>query len=145
MHHPLEKSKLMTMQSMHFDQALYNIHKRDPRFAPDAYAFLKQALDYTVTEHTKKDPDMSQHVTAKELLDGFRRLAISEYGPMASTLFAEWGIQSCTHVGDMVFNLIEEGMFGKQDSDNRNDFHDAYDFHDVFILPYLPTSSTLKL
>ena len=129
---------------MHFDQALYNILKRDPRFAPDAYAFLKQALDYTVTEHTKEDPEMSQHVTAKELLNGFRALAINEYGPMASTLFNEWGIHSCSHIGDMVFNLIEEGMFGKQDSDNRSDFTDVYDFHEAFILPYLPKSATLK-
>ena len=129
---------------MHFDQALHNILKRDSRFAPDAYAFLKQALDFTVTEHTKHDPDMSQHVTAKELLNGFRKLAINEYGPMASTLFSEWGIHSCAHIGDMVFNLIEEGMFGKQDSDDRNDFAEAYGFHEAFVLPYLPKSAAVK-
>ena len=144
MHPLIQNPTLIAMQSMHFDQALYKIHKRDPRFAPDAYAFLKQALDFTVTEHTKKDPDMSQHVTAKELLDGFRKLAISEYGPMASTLFSEWGVNSCSNIGDMVFNLIEEGMFGKQDSDNRKDFIEVYDFHDAFVQPYLPKSASLK-
>ncbi|MGJ8672621.1 Minf_1886 family protein [Rubritalea sp.] len=128
------------MQSMHFDQALQNILKRDSRFSPDGYSFLKQALDYTVTEHTKHDPDMSQHVTAKELLDGFRNLALEEYGPMASTLLAEWGIHNCSHVGDMVFLLIQEGMFGKQDSDRRDDFSEAYDFNEVFVAPYLPKS-----
>lgn len=131
---------LLTMQPMHLDQALQNILKRDPRFSADAYGFLKQALDFTVTEHTKHDPDMSQHVTAQELLAGFRDLAINEYGPMASTLLNEWGIKSCSDVGDMVFLMIEEGMFGKQDSDDRNDFQSGYDFHVAFVKPYLPKS-----
>ena len=129
---------------MHFDQALQNILQRDSRFSPDGYGFLKQALDFTVTEHTKTDPDMSQHVTAKELLFGFRDLALKEYGPMASTLLSEWGIQNCGHVGDMVFLLIEEGMFGKQDSDTREDFGEVYDFHEAFVAPYLPKSSTSR-
>lgn len=130
---------------MHFDQALQNILQRDSRFSPDAYAFLKQALDYTVTEHTKTDPDMSQHVTAKELLLGFRDLALTEYGPMAATLLSEWGVKSCTDIGDMVFNLIQEGMFGKQDSDNQSDFSEVYGFHDAFVAPYLPKSKTQKV
>ena len=133
------------MQSMHFDQALQNILQRDTRFSLDGYGFLKQALDYTVTEHTKTDPDMSQHVTAKELLSGFRDLALKEYGPMAATLFSEWGIENCSHVGDMVFLLIEEGMFGKQDSDRREDFAEVFDFHETFVTPYLPKSPKLKL
>lgn len=129
---------------MHFEQALQNIVQRDPRFSVDSYAFLKQALDHTVTEHSKKDPSMSQHVTARELLIGFKELALKEYGPMASTLLEEWGIKNCSNIGDMVFNLIEEGMFGKQDSDSRDDFSELYDFHEAFVLPYLPKSAFVK-
>ncbi len=129
---------------MHFDQALKSILQRDARFAPDAYAFLKQALDFTVTEHMKTDPDMSQHVTAKELLLGFKKLALQEYGPMAATLFSEWGVKSCSDIGNMVFYLIEEGMFGKQDSDNKSDFSEVYCFHDAFVAPYLPKSLATK-
>lgn len=128
------------MHPMHLDQALQNILHREPRFAADAYGFLKQALDFTVTEHTKHDPEMSQHVTAQELLAGFRDLAINEYGPMASTLLNEWGVTSCSDIGDMVFMMIEEGMFGKQDSDDRNDFKGGYDFHQAFVTPFLPNS-----
>ncbi|MFD2158652.1 Minf_1886 family protein [Rubritalea tangerina] len=129
---------------MHFEQALKNIIERDQRFSPDAYLFLKQALDHTVEEHTKTDPDMSQHVTAKELLLGFKELALKEFGPMASTLFSEWGLSQCSDIGDMVFNLIEEGMFGKQDSDKRSDFVELYAFHDAFVAPYLPKSISNK-
>lgn len=125
---------------MHFDQALKNISQRDRRFDIAAYYFLKQALDYTVSEYAKKDPEASQHVTAADLLFGFRDLALREFGPMAASLFSEWGVTCCSDIGDMVFLLIEEGMFGKQDSDNRNDFAELYDFKEVFTAPYLPKS-----
>lgn len=123
---------------MHFSQAVKNILQRDTRFDPGAYEFLKQALDYTVTEHAKHAPSTSQHVTAAELLTGFKDLALKEYGPMASTLLNEWGLESCNDVGDMVFLLIEEGMFGKQDSDQRQDFTEVFDFHQAFVAPFLP-------
>lgn len=128
------------MQPVHFDQALRNICKRDDRFHPEAYDFLKQALDYTVTQHQKSENSPDHHVTASELLVGFKNLAIKEFGPMASTLFEEWGITSCEDIGDMVFMLIEEGMFGKQDSDSRDDFRNIYDFQEAFVTPYLPRS-----
>ena len=63
---------------------------------------------------------------------------------MAFTLLREWGVHSCSDVGDMVFELIEEGMFGKQDSDTREDFADHYDFAEAFLLPYLPDGVSLE-
>ena len=38
----------------------------------------------------------------------------------------------------MVFLLIAEGMFGKQDSDSREDFIEYFSFDDVFVTPFLP-------
>lgn len=135
---------IYAMQSMHLEQALQNIISKDPRFSADAYEFLKQALDFTVTEHQKHDPEMTQHVSALELLAGFRDLALKEYGPMASTLLTEWGVESCEHIGDMVFNMIAEGMFGKQDSDKRSDFAAGYSFQEAFVQPFLPKSQQKK-
>ena len=57
---------------------------------------------------------------------------------MALTLLQEWGVTQCSDVGDMVFELIEEGMFGRQDSDTREDFANHYDFSEAFLSPYLP-------
>jgi len=133
------------MQPMHFDQSVRNILKKDSRFQKEAYEFLKQALDHTVSEHEKSNPNQDQHVTAAELLIGFRDLALKEYGPMASTLLDEWGITTCQHIGDMVFLLIEEGMFGKQDSDSHSDFTEIYDFNTTFIQPFLPKTLQKKL
>ncbi|GAA5494233.1 Verruc_Plancto-restricted protein [Rubritalea squalenifaciens DSM 18772] len=131
------------MQPVHFDQALRNIYNRDQRFRPEAFEFLKQALDYTVTDHEKNNAISGQHVTASQLLSGFRDLALKEFGPMAATLFEEWGITSCEDIGDMVFMLIDEGMFGKQDSDSRDDFQNIYDFQEVFVEPFLPKSAKI--
>ena len=57
---------------------------------------------------------------------------------MAHTLLHEWGVHSCRDLGDMVFHLIEEGMFGKQDSDTKDDFRDIFNFEDAFRTPFLP-------
>ncbi len=127
------------MKPLHFDQAVHNIRERDPRFETEAYTFLSEALNTTVSTITEsKQPN--RHVTAQELLFGFRDLALKEYGPMAITLLEEWGLDKTADIGDMVFQLIGEGMFGKQDSDTIEDFHDVFDFQDAFTRPYLPRS-----
>jgi len=57
---------------------------------------------------------------------------------MAGTLMNEWNVKQCEDVGKMVFNLVEEGMFGKQDSDKKEDFIPLYTFYDAFTAPFLP-------
>ena len=127
------------MKPLHFDQAVKNIRERDARFETEAYTFLSEALNTTVSKLTEsKQPN--RHVTAQELLFGFRDLALKEYGPMAITLLEEWGLKQTADIGDMVFQLIEEGLFGKQDSDAIEDFHGVFDFQEAFTQPYQPKS-----
>jgi uncharacterized repeat protein (TIGR04138 family) len=57
---------------------------------------------------------------------------------MASTLMEEWGVRRCQDVGDMVFLLIEEQVFGKQESDRREDFSGDFDFIESLVAPFLP-------
>jgi hypothetical protein len=38
----------------------------------------------------------------------------------------------------MVFHLIEEQVFGKQDSDRREDFSGIFDFEEALVKPFLP-------
>ena len=128
------------MQALRFDAAVENIVQREKRFDPGAYFLLKDALDFTL-KRTREESGEERHVSGEELIYGFRDYAIQEFGPMAHTLLREWGVHTCSDVGDMVFELIEEGMFGKQDSDTREDFADHYDFDEAFRHPYLPTKS----
>ena len=129
------------MQAPRFDAAVENILDREKRFETGAYFLLKDALDFTLKRAREENDGEERHVSGKELLAGFRDHALHEYGPMAHTLLREWGVHSCTDVGEMVFHLIEEGMFGKQDSDSKEDFRDIYDFDDAFVTPFLPEAA----
>ena len=119
------------MQAMQFEQSVVSILKRDKRFDPHTYFFLKEALDFTLKRIAEANGGQPRHVTGQELLEGFRDYALEQFGPMASTLMKEWGVRKCQDVGDMVFHLIEEQVFGKQESDRREDFAEAFDFEEA--------------
>ena len=128
------------MQALRFDAAVENILQRDDRYDSGAYFFLQDALDFTLKRAKEENNGENRHVTGGELLLGFRDFARQEFGPMSLTLLHEWGLTQCSDVGEMVFHLIEEGMFGKQDSDSREDFNEVYSFDAAFRDPYLPHS-----
>lgn len=126
------------MQPVQFDQAVDAIVQHERRFDPSAYYFLKEALDFTVKRVMEENQGEPRHVSGQELLAGFRDHALDQFGPMAATLMREWGVQSCSDVGDMVFHLIDHGVFGKQESDSKEDFADVFDFDDAFVSPFVP-------
>lgn len=125
------------MQKRDFDEAVEAIIAVDQRFPPDAYALVRDSLDFTL-KHGAEDGGHGRHVSGQELLEGFRRFALREFGPMALTVFETWGITSCRDIGEIVFNLIEEGIFGKTETDTIDDFTAIYDFEEAFVHPFLP-------
>ena len=126
------------MQAIQFEQSVVSILKRDQRFDPHAYFFLKEALDFTLKRIADANSGQSRHVSGPELLEGFRDHALEQFGPMASTLMTEWGVRKCQDVGDMVFLLIEEQVFGKQESDRPEDFAGLFDLKAALEEPFLP-------
>jgi len=71
-------------------------------------------------------------------LEGVRLYALKEFGPMALTVFSYWGIERCEDIGQMVFNLIGAGIFGKTEKDSLDDFKSVYSFHEAFVTPFQP-------
>jgi uncharacterized repeat protein (TIGR04138 family) len=132
------------MQPTQFTDAVKAVAQREPRYDLGAYFFLKEALDFTVKRVMEDNDGEHRHVSASELLIGFRDLAIQEFGPMASTMMSEWGLTSCTDIGQMVFLLIEEGVFGKQDSDTREDFAELYPLFETLEAPFLPKQNPIS-
>src|SRR6266567_164943 len=126
------------MQKIGFAEALDSIVASDPRYQRDAYAFLRDALDFTTKQQKKVKGVSVRHVTGPELLDGVRQYALKEFGPMVMTVFDSWGIDSCEDVGHMVFNLIGAGIFGKTEQDSIEDFKNVYDFQEAFVKPFAP-------
>ena len=131
------------MQPTQFMDAVKSVISLDQRFDIGAYYFLKDALDFTVKRAMDSNDGQHRHVTASELLHGFRDLALQEFGPMASTMMSEWGVTECSNIGDMVFKLIEEGVFGKQDSDTPEDFANIFPLQEILAAPFLPSTHAL--
>ena len=128
------------MQRIDFEDALAQVVARDPRYTADAYRFLQVALTDAVSVQRKETRGEDRHVSGAELLEAFRKRSLKEYGPMVMTVFGEWGISCGEDVGEMVFNLIDIGAFGKSERDRREDFVGVYDFNDAFVVPFLPAS-----
>ncbi|HZN56724.1 MAG TPA: Minf_1886 family protein [Planctomycetota bacterium] len=111
-----------------------NLLATDERYDAEAYNFIYEALDWTLKKVSKKDGRGSQHVTGKELLEGIRQYAIEQFGCLAKTVLESWGVSTTDDFGEIVFNLVEHDLMGKQDSDTKEDFHDVFEFAEVFDL-----------
>jgi len=121
-----------------FSQAIDEIVLLDNRFHPDAYHFLKDALDFTVKRIVDEEKK-PRHVNGAELMHGFRDYTLKEFGPMSKPLLKEWGITKTRDVGDMVFNLIGQSIFSKEEGDSPTDFDAIYSFKKAFESPFLPS------
>jgi len=121
------------MKNPNIDDLLAPILDKDARYTPEAYLFVRGGLDHTVRQLEKP-----RHVSGQELLDGMREYALKEFGPVAKRVLSEWGINECIDFGNIVFNLVNEGLLGKTDEDSLEDFMDGYDFHEAFIRPFRP-------
>ena len=126
------------MQKIGFAEALDSIVANDPRYHRDAYVFLRDALDYTTKQQKKTKGASVRHVAGPELLEGVRQYALKEFGPMVVTVLSYWGVRSCEDVGNMVFNLIGAGIFGKTEEDSIDDFKNVFDFQEAFVKPFAP-------
>ena len=109
------------------EQKIAGILMRDDRYHREAYRFVQEGLEYTVQRRGHKG-----HVTGRELLEGLRDYARERFGLMARTVLNQWGVKSTADFGELVFNLVEEQIMSKQDSDTRTDFENVYDFEQVF-------------
>ena len=128
------------MQEINFDEAVDLIIAKDTRFSRDAYAFVREALDFTQKLVVKEARGAIRHVSGQELLNGIRQFALQQFGPMTATVFEEWGVKSCRDFGEIVFNMVEIGLLAKTDKDTRDDFQNGYDFTDAFRKPFWPQS-----
>jgi uncharacterized repeat protein (TIGR04138 family) len=103
------------------------IRKRDPRYTPEAYEFIFQALGYTLSKVGER-----RHVSARELLDGIREFALQRFGNLTLLVLERWGVRETHDFGEIVFNLIDDKLMSRTETDTKEDFRAVYDFHDAF-------------
>ena len=106
---------------------LNKICQKDPRYKIDAYTFVLAALSYTMEKLKRQG-----HVTGQELTQGIKEFALDQYGRMARTVLEHWRVSKTEDFGHIVFNMVEEGVLGKTDSDRIEDFKDIFDFKQAF-------------
>jgi uncharacterized repeat protein (TIGR04138 family) len=128
------------MQEINFDEKVEMILAKDSRYARDAYAFIRESLDFTQKNIGKENRGQVRHITGQELLDGIRQFALNQFGPMAVTVLEEWGVRNSRDFGEIVFNMVEIELLAKTENDNRDDFNNGYDFTDAFRKPFWPPS-----
>jgi len=135
------------MQDIKFHEVVEVICKEDTRYDRRAYGFVRAGLDYTVAEIRKKQPvktsksgggQVTKHIKAPQLLDGLRAFTLDQFGPLSKTVLNEWGIKRCCDFGEIVYNLIEHGIFSKTPEDNRGDFTEIFSFENAFEKPFWP-------
>ena len=117
--------------------AVARICARDRRYAPEAFLFLHDGLMRTLKQiqETEKKP---RQITGAELSDGLRRFALEQFGPLALTVLARWGVRTTRDFGEIVFALLGAGLLGKTEEDKIEDFDDLYDFDAAFRAPFRP-------
>jgi len=132
------------MSNTGFQEAVEAVCQEDRRYNPEAYAFLRDSLEATIKRRKKSKKEVLSHVGAAELLDGFRLHALAEFGPMALMVLNYWGLKETSDVGQMVFNLVQVGIFGKTDEDTVESFRDLFDFREAFVSPFRPIVDSLN-
>jgi len=128
------------MQKPAFHETLDQVVSLDPRYSREAYGVLREALEFTQKKRRKSRAE-STHVSANELLAGFREYSLQQFGPMGLTVLEYWGVRSTGDVGRMVFNLIEAGVFGRADDDRIEDFENGFSFEEAFVAPFRPVEN----
>ena len=108
-------------------EVLDRILENDGRYPRRAYLFVMEAVSFTVEKLTVR-----RHITGKELSLGIRDLALERFGIAAKLVFDEWNISKTRQFGDIVFNLVNEGLLRKTEEDSIEDFDEVFDFGTAF-------------
>ncbi len=99
----------------------------DRRYRKEAYLFVLASLEYTVDRLQEV-----RHLNGAELSRGIADYARIQYGFMAQNVLEYWGLKRTLDFGEVVFNLIEEGLLRKSEEDSKDDFNSVYEFKDEF-------------
>ena len=113
------------------DELLARIGTRTGRFHPRGFLFVLAAL-----EHRQRRLPERRHITGGELAHACRELALEQYGLLARTVLAHWGIATTADIGEIVYALIDAGLLIRQPEDRLEDFEDVYAFEHAFEKEY---------
>lgn len=113
------------------DGVMDRIRLRESRYDEQAYLFILSALEYTQSKL-----DARRHISAAELAQSCRELALERFGLMTRIVLERWGVRSTADIGEIVFTLVDLGFLVKQPNDTKEEFAGIYDFETAFERDY---------
>jgi uncharacterized repeat protein (TIGR04138 family) len=102
------------------------------RYTAAAYLFVQAVFRKAQRDASKIPSAGVVHVSAADLLEALRKLAMESFGRQAKTRLNSWGIFKCEDFGQIVFQLVRAGLLTKQETDAKEDFEGGYDFDTAF-------------
>ena len=112
------------MPDENFTEIVDKIIRNDIRYRAGAYEFVNEAVSYTIRRlQREKKSKRERHVSGEELIRGLAEFAEEQFGPLAWNVLEDWGLVSGSAVGDVVFNMIHEGLLTAGENDSREDFN----------------------
>jgi uncharacterized repeat protein (TIGR04138 family) len=113
------------------DGVFDRIRLRESRYDERAYLFVLAALEFVQQRLPER-----RHLGGRELAEGCRDLALARYGVLARTVLEHWGLRRSEDIGEVVFALVDTGLLMSQPTDTKEDFVQAFDFHEAFDSAY---------
>lgn len=121
------------MNGLHFaDAVLEKIRERGARYDERAYLFVLASIEYLQGKMPAR-----RHVTGPELTHACRDFAIEQYGLMARSVLAHWGIHNTEDFGLIVYLLVDFGLLVTQPNDKVEDFAEVFTFEQAFDQGYV--------
>lgn len=117
----------MDQEMKTFIKRLEHVTLMKTEYKKEAYNFVIAALHYTLDKLKE-----SRHITGQELSLGISDYAIEQFGCLAQTVLAYWGVTNTLDFGNIVYTLIEAKLMSRTEEDSLEDFRDVYSFDEVF-------------
>lgn len=114
----------MTSSAEPLLEVIDRLRERDLRYRREAYVFVVASLSHAVDRlppERRADP-VRRHLRGGEVVAAAVDLARREFGPLAATVFREWGLVCGRDVGEIVFQLVEAGQLSATAEDRIEDF-----------------------
>lgn len=97
-------------------EIIQTIVTQDARFAAGAYEFVWEAMDYAMDMKGRADDHerASDGISATELLEVIRTVALLRFGNRAKSTLNIWGIKNCEDLSEIAYNLVGPRLWSEQ-------------------------------
>jgi len=97
-------------------ETIFDLSQRHGKYPPEAYAFVFEVLDWISDKMSKR------HLSGRELALTAMVYSFHRYGALARAVWEEMHIKRSEDLGQIVFQLVNAGLMGKQPNDKVSDF-----------------------